>query len=309
VQRLKKVIVTTTINPPTESIRLYDAMPDWQLVVATDLKTPTDYALARGIVVTPAMQAAYDPELSELIGWNCIQRRNFAFLWAKDLGADVVAIVDDDNIPMPDWGSDLCVGGELETNFYDVGETPAFDSVGATNEKLLWHRGFPLQLVSGRDYSKRTRRTVSVAIQETFWNGAGDFDAICRLLFAPQCEFDPACFPIASNAMSPFSAASTFLRADLLADYFLFPHVGRMDDIWAAYYLQSLGHRPVFTRPTVFHERSPRDLTREMKLEYLGYEQTLTLVRDLLKDPASIERHLPPRAMRAFERYRSHFSR
>ena len=39
---VNKVIVTTTINPPTEAILKYDAMPGWDLVVMGDLKTPAD---------------------------------------------------------------------------------------------------------------------------------------------------------------------------------------------------------------------------------------------------------------------------
>jgi hypothetical protein len=45
---MRKIIVTTTINPPTEAILKFDAMEDWDLVVIGDLKTPKDYALKRG---------------------------------------------------------------------------------------------------------------------------------------------------------------------------------------------------------------------------------------------------------------------
>jgi len=44
---MKKVIVTTTINAPTEAIRRFDVMPDWHLIVIGDLKTPEDYVLAQ----------------------------------------------------------------------------------------------------------------------------------------------------------------------------------------------------------------------------------------------------------------------
>ena len=46
--------------------------------------------------------------------------------------ADVVAVVDDDNIPMPCWGENLLVGTEVEVNYYET-DLPAFDPVGATN--------------------------------------------------------------------------------------------------------------------------------------------------------------------------------
>ena len=101
---MRKVIVTTTINPPTEAIRLYDAMVDWQLIVIGDLKTPKDYRLDRGTYIDPAGQEKYDKALSDALGWNCIQRRNFALLVAHDMKADVVAVVDDDNIPLLGWG-------------------------------------------------------------------------------------------------------------------------------------------------------------------------------------------------------------
>ena len=87
---MKKVIVTTTINPPTEAIEKFQELKDWELVVAGDLKTPKDYKLRRGVYIPPLLQEQYDPKLSETIGWNCIQRRNFGLLWAKDMGADII---------------------------------------------------------------------------------------------------------------------------------------------------------------------------------------------------------------------------
>ena len=123
---MKKIIVTTTIYPPTEAIEKFQAMKDWELVVVGDLKTPSDYRLTRGIYVSPAEQEKYDPALSDAIGWNCIQRRNFGLLWARDLGADIVAVVDDDNIPLEGWGQDLLVGREVEVDYYET-DLPAFD--------------------------------------------------------------------------------------------------------------------------------------------------------------------------------------
>jgi hypothetical protein len=63
-------------------------------------------------------------------------------------------------------------------------------------------------------------------------------------MHAPECTFDPSCFPIASNKQGPFDSQNTFLRADLLRDYFMFPHVGRMDGIWPGYYSLGLSALP-----------------------------------------------------------------
>ena len=191
------IIVTTTINPPTEAIRRFDAMKDWKLIVIGDRKTPP-YKLERGIYVSPEEQEKYDPELSEAIGWNCIQRRNFGLLLAHDMKADVVATVDDDNIPEPGWGQNLLLGREVEVNHYET-ELPSFDPVGATNYPTIWHRGFPLQLLPKRDYSRKSRKRITPDVQADFWNGDPDIDAICRMVHRPECKFDPACFPIAST--------------------------------------------------------------------------------------------------------------
>lgn len=304
---MKKIIATTTINPPTEAIRRFQALPDWELVVAGDRKTPADYKLSRGTFLTTEMQERYDPDLSEAIGWNSIQRRNFAMLWAYDQGADVIAVVDDDNIPYEGWGRNLLVGQSVEANYYET-DLPAFDPIGATNHPHLWHRGYPLQLVPKRDYSKRSRKRVQVDVQADFWDGDPDIDAVCRMIHAPDCKFDPACFPIASNRLSPFNSQNTFISRAALKHYFLFPHVGRMDDIWGAYYAQVMGVRVLYTQASVRQDRNEHDLVVDMRKEYIGYENALSLVKDLAADPRRLFSYLPGRAIRAMELYARHFT-
>ena len=303
---MTQVIVTTTINPPTKAVKLFDSLPGWHLVVAGDLKTPEDYSLDSGTYLAPADQEKMDKQLSDLIGWNCLQRRNFALLAAHEMGAHTVAVVDDDNVPLEAWGTDLFVGAEVEANVYAT-DLPAFDPVGATNYPHLWHRGYPLQLLPRRDYSTRSREMVRADVQADFWNGDPDIDAICRMQFAPDCDFDDAAFPIAANVMSPFNSQNIFLDARWLEDYFLCPQVGRMDDIWASYYLQARGARLVFGKASVVQERNPHDLVRDMKAEYLGYENNLALVEALARDADALFSFIPQQATAAFERYRTHF--
>ena len=303
---MKKVIVTTTINPPTEAIKKFEAMADWELVVIGDLKTPKDYKLARGTYVTPEMQEKYDKELSDAIGWNCIQRRNFGLLWAHDMNAGIVAVVDDDNIPYANWGKDLSIGRETEVNYYET-DLPAFDPIGATNHKHLWHRGYPLQLLPKRDYSKKSKRKITPGVQADFWNGDPDIDAVCRMEHAPECDFDANCFPIASSKLSPFNSQNTFLDKKWLKDYFLFPHVGRMDDIWASYYIEAKGCMVVYSKASVYQARNVHDLVKDMKMEYPGYENNLKIVNELPSNPENILKYLPEKSQLAFSLYKKHF--
>ncbi len=305
---MKKIIVTTTIHPVTEAIRKFQEKKDWELIVIGDKKTPPDYKLQRGMYVSCEDQEKYDPKLSDAIVCNCIQRRNFGLLFAWDQGADVIALVDDDNIPYDHWGQSLTLDVETEVNHFETLDE-VFDPVGAVSNKKLWHRGFPLQLLSRRNYDSRSRRRITPHVQADFWNGDPDIDAICRMEHAPQCDFDITQFPLSSNKPAPFNSQNTFITREILKDYFLFPHIGRMDDIWAAFYVQSkTGASVLFQRPSVFQLRNDHDLTKDMKQEYLGYEHNLSLVRDLATDPERIRKYLPPRSLEAFEHYRRHFS-
>jgi hypothetical protein len=304
---MKKVIVTTTINPPTEAIERFDARTDWDLVVIGDLKTPKDYKLKRGLYVSPEEQEKFDKPLSDAIGWRCIQRRNFGLLWAAQMKPDIVAVIDDDNIPRLGWGENLMIDRPVEVNYYET-DLPAFDPVGATNHKEIWHRGYPLQLLPKRDYSRKSRKTVTPDVQADFWDGDPDIDAVCRMIYAPECKFDDKFFPMAGNKLSPFNSQNTFISGKWLKDYFLFPHVGRMDDIWAAYYVEALGAQVVYNKATVYQQRNVHDLVVDMKKEYCGYENNLKIVNELPGNPDTMLKYLPEQSVEAFKLYRRHFN-
>lgn len=317
---MKKIIVSTSINPPTEAIQAFDAMKDWTLIVVGDLKTPKDYKLERGHYLTPNDQALMDVPLSDCIGWNCIQRRNFGFIMAHRMGADIVATVDDDNVPLPGWGEDLLIGKDWVIPTYATTQ-PVFDPISVTNHRELWHRGFPLQLVGTRRNDPLIHdRYMRPDIQADFWNGEPDIDAVCRMIHAPQdCNFTKPGFAYASTQFGPFNSQNTFLSARVLKHYFMFPFVGRMDDIWPSYYVQALGYKVVWNKPSVFQKRLPitegsnpnaggGGVIANMRGEYLGYENNLEIVKRLHLDSESIWEYCPGRTRRAYELYRKHFN-
>ena len=104
---------------------------------------------------------------------------------------------------------------------------------------------------------------------------------------APECDFDPGALSHGGQQDRARSIRRTrSSAAACLRDYFLFPHVGRMDDIWAAYYLQAKGYRVVWNKASVYQQRNVHDLSRDMRQEYLGYENNLKLVQDLARTPS-----------------------
>jgi hypothetical protein len=305
-KNLNKFIVCTSINKPTLAIKKFDNMRDWNLIVVGDKKTPKNYKLKNGIYLSPNKQEKIDKKLSDLIGWNCIQRRNFGILYAWKNNADIVAVVDDDNIPYKNWGKKLLIDKKIKLDFYKT-SLEAFDPISVTNHKNLWHRGYPIQILEKRNNFKKMKNFLSPDIQADFWNGDPDIDAICRMEHHPNCNFKDKYFPFASNKISPFNSQNTFISKNVLPHYFLFPHIGRMDDIWASYYVLSKGFKVVYNKASVFQKRNTHDLTQDMLKEFIGYENNLKLIKSLKKNINNINSYLPKKSQLAFLRYQTHF--
>ncbi len=300
---MKKYIISTTINAPTKAIQKFDNLKDWNLIVSGDLKTPSSYKLKNGIYLSPKDQEKISKKLSDLIGWNCIQRRNFAMILAYKKGADIIATIDDDNIPLSNWNKNLIINKKVKLNKYSTQEE-VFDPISVTNYKHLWHRGFPLQILKNKNKNKKKKKINSYFdIQADFWNGDPDIDAICRMEHAPECKFKNSIFPFTSNKPSPFNSQNTFLKRRVIKHYFLYPHIGRMDDIWASYYVEAKGFKILYNKPSVYQQRNIHDLTKDMKKEYIGYENNLDLIRELKKNPNNIKNFLPEKSWAAFKLY------
>lgn len=301
---MKKVIVTTTIYPKSKAIEKFEELSDWEMIVIGDKKS-IPYRIKNGRFVTFEEQENFDSKLSDLIGPNCIQRRSFGFILAYLEGADIVASVDDDNIPNDDWG-EVFLKKPIEVRKIVPNNQLAFDPLSATNNKQYWHRGFPLNLLRNREYTE-TKTTVSFDIQANFWDGDPDIDAICRLEHGPYVKFDPKDFPFYSDRIGPFNSQNTMITRDVFKYWMMLPHVGRGDDILPSFYIQSLGFKVGYFKPTVTQERNPQNLMKNLKDEYDLYQNALPLIKDITKDPELFWNYLPERTAQAYKEYQKFF--
>ena len=305
---MNKIIVTTTINHPTKATKKFAAMTDWHLVIAGDLKTPhDDYKKLQNVTyLSPEDQEKISKEISDAIGWNSIRRRNLALIKAYQMGADIIATVDDDNIPLDNWGQELFVGEEVEVDFYTT-SLEVFDPLFVTEHKRLWHRGFPIQYVSKRDAILLGRKKITCLVQADLWNGDPDVDAICRITQMPEVEFK-SFTPFAAEKISPFNSQNTFLHRKVIPYYMVIPHIGRMDDIWGAYALQKdlrelYGSFIVYNKATVYHNRNEHDLTVDMEDEMIGYRKTLDFILNNYRNV------MPQKALDSYNLYKSIFNK
>lgn len=299
---MKKIIVTTTINPPTIALKKFMKLSDWHVIVVGDKKTPHDkYKKLNCTYLSPRDQENISKRLSDLTSWNSIQRRNFGFIEALNIGANIIATVDDDNIPLNGWGESILVGKVVEVDFYVTNQV-AFDPLSVTNNNDLWHRGFPIELIKNKNfYKKKIKKKIKCLVQADLWNGDPDIDAICRIAkFKPIRKFDKI-NSFSSNKIMPFNSQNTFLTAEALKDYMMIPHVGRMDDIWGAYYLQKLLNKPcvVFSEASVIQKRNVHNFAVDLKNEVFGYLDSLNVIKN------NIFNYLPKKSIMALKLYRN----
>jgi hypothetical protein len=301
---MKKFIVTTTIQPPTLASVRFSEMKDWTFIIVGDQKTPhKEYDGGNWIYLHPDYQQKTYPELSDAIGWHCIMRRNIGFVEAWRMGADVVASIDDDNIPYSDWGKNLWVGKSIDARVYDVPEPClAFDPLSVTNHPEVWHRGYPVDTIH---YSRtpvfQGIKKQKVLIQADLWDGDPDVDAICRMIYQPTFAQLIAPYGYTSDKYIPFNSQNTFFAREVLPYYMVLPHVGRMDDIWGGYIAQYLlNTRPVFFPPTTYQQRNAQSIRKNLQDEVFGYLNTTIFLENL----NNFELLLPDNARAAYNIYR-----
>lgn len=307
---MKKFIVTTTINKPTEATLKFVEIAkrdNWTFVVAGDTKTPhEEYQKLDLVYLHPDKQDELYPELSKIIGWKTIQRRNIAFVYAYKNGADIIATVDDDNIPYDNWGTDLYVGKEIEVDYYENTAFPVFDPLSVTNQSDLWHRGYPIEVLQTKNsVLYKGKKKITPLVQADLWDGDPDIDAMCRLSFKPMVKFDTA-KPFASSQISPFNSQNTFIHRDAIKHYAVWTFVGRMDDIWGGYYLQSVigSDKLIYNRASVYQDRNVQDLIRNLENEVIGYRNTY----NFCQNPSLDAPYVPDETKKFFQIYTKQFN-
>jgi hypothetical protein len=313
----KNFIVTTTINEPTEATlkfcELIKTLPsDWTFVIVGDTKTPHESYRKleeknhRLIYLDPDEQNIIFPELSNIIGWKTIQRRNIGFVYAYACGADIIATIDDDNIPYDNWGQDIKVGQYVTYDAYRSKRSDFFDPLSITEDNHVWHRGYPIQHLQTRhDVEYLGKYKKKCLVQANLWDGDPDIDAMARLTHKPCVRYNDITAPYGSEQVAPFNSQNTFLHREVLPFYAVLPFVGRMDDIWGGYILQH--HFPnsvVYDVATVYQDRNVQDLVTNLENEVIGYRHTL----DFIESDGDYHQFLPTETLRFWKCYQEQFT-
>ena len=278
-------IVSTSINSEPS------AYADWakigRLIVAGDLNTP--HILERFIwdlgtqhtYLTPTQQERW--ESSEVIGWNCIQRRNIAILEAIRTGADYIITVDDDNIPLNDIHHII---DAFEDNRMSTLFTSPLGWYDPCQHLIppVWHRGFPYTYrhpLNEAKISTFDKIDMPVGVVASTWLGEPDVGAIDRManplqVYGSDVILRYSDIALAPGTWAPFNSQATAWDAKYASLMMCWPGVGRFDDIFASFIarrvLDELGVVVKYTHPLVHQDRNDHNVLTDLKNEMFGYE-------------------------------------
>ena len=312
-------LITTTVHVP-EALHGYalDARRHGRAVkiyVAGDLRTDAAAAECCAAVsrrtgveceyMSPRAQDRFLspwPELREHLPWNCVQRRNVAVLKAARDGADAVVTIDDDNfLADTDYFAQAETLGTGAASPASAQTLPAYGRPGewfnvcrfltTANNYQFVPRGYGMAARTSLEDGARplagTPLTLPVAVVAGFWLGDPDLDASTRLAHPVEVTGYRLGhnFFLAPGARSPFNSQNTMLAREVLPAFFLSPHVGRYDDIFASLLVKRiadhLGWGVSFGRPLVRQRRHPHDLLRDFDLERFGMRHVDALAEEL----------------------------
>jgi hypothetical protein len=141
---MKKYIVITSINDPTDAVISFSKKMNYELVVAGDINTPIDWYCENAIYLSIEEQNKIGKYLNKTLPNNHYCRKMIGYLYSIANGADYIIDTDDDNIPNDDWGYPDNIGSYSVLN-----EEMGFINIYQLyTDKKIWPRGLPLSLVN-----------------------------------------------------------------------------------------------------------------------------------------------------------------
>ena len=275
----KKFIIITSIFPPTDSVRKFAEVDDWQLVVVGDKKTPINWQYNGVIYLGPEDQENLDFEITKLLPWNHYCRKMVGYLYAIKQGAEIIFDTDDDNEPKPSWPS-MPESNNLETlsgeSFVNVYEH--------FTREFVWPRGYPLQRVLSKSGVVSSKTETNVGVWQFLADEDPDVDAIYRLTNNKPIYFDDnEPVVLAEKTVCPFNSQNTAFKKGLFPLLYLPAFVTfRFTDILRGLVAQPVlwknGYQLGFGPATVIQKRNPHDYMRDFESEipvYLNAERVI----------------------------------
>jgi hypothetical protein len=296
---MRKYIVITTINEPSDAVVAYSKMNDHQLIVIGDNKTPKRWTCKNVEYVSVSKQKKLDFELINILPYNHYSRKMIGYLIAIKAGAQFIIDTDDDNIPKEKW-----TFPEFTSSYEFLPNNMGFINIYQLfTKKKIWPRGLPLNYINDQcDLENVIRnRICKVGIWQGLADEDPDVDAIYRLTNDSLTFFDERePVVLGEGTISPFNTQNTIIRKELFPLLYLPTYVSfRFTDIMRGIIAQPImwlyGYQLGFIKATVIQKRNAHDLMKDFISEIPMYQQTEKVYDIVLKSISyntSIENNL-----------------
>ena len=303
---MKTTVVTTTIHNPTflkdyAKNAKYFGHKEVAYIVVGDMKTPpeaeeTCASIDNCLYMSPDAQMNYlrrFPELEKHLTWNSIARRNIGHVMAYENGADVIVMLDDDNLATShDWVTQHGIvgqAGKCQSIASRSGWANVCDVLEEKNGVRFYPRGYPPAQRWNDGELTRQGDDVFPVVNAGLWINDPDIDALTRLerrlITTGFKEYFYQKFALYPGTWSPWNCQNTAIARQALPSYFLSPYTGRHLDIWASYIttmcVEAMGHHITFGVPLAYHDRSPHNLYKDLEQELPWIQATDEFVRVL----------------------------
>lgn len=293
---LRIALITTTVHVP-RVLAVYRALrADVHIVVTGDEKTPPEArafveSLGDAVYLGKEDQARLGYACSSHLGWSTIGRRNIAALEAMKTRPDVLVTIDDDNLPVaPSYFDDVEAHFSRPARGLLVDSPAGFWNAGELLSPAVHHRGFPHDRRRSDHAGRMSGASgAKVGIGVGLWAGDPDIDAVDRITSGPTVRHWSGLLDggvvLAQGCYAPFNSQNTSFLFELAPLMWVWPGVGRYDDIWASYaaerVLRGTPYHVRFGRPLVWQERNAQSLWKNLRDELLGMEHTSALTSAL----------------------------
>ena len=297
----KSSIVITSIFAPTEAVTKFAALPDYQLVVAGDKKSPADWSAPNVTYLSVADQEAAGFGMSAKLPFNHYGRKMIGYLHAIREGAKVIIDTDDDNIPYDGWRFPA-TDGTFATSPANKGFVNIYKNFTPHH---IWPRGYPLDLILDPGHNLQeaelTQETAKIGIWQGLADSDPDVDAIYRLVDNTEIFFDKRPpIVLAEGTLCPFNSQNTAIRQELFPLLYLPAYVTfRFTDILRGLVAQPIlwahGYRLGFTEATVIQVRNPHDYMKDFESEipcYLHPNRVISAVSAAISKDNTVSENL-----------------
>ena len=264
------IIAGNGISPHAEIVKYLDALTERTGVDTTYLH--------------PDDERCTGTAINEFLPPNHHNRRNFALLEAMRRRPDVLVTIDDDNYP---YRADWLRGVKTLLDPYQRSHRPVIESetgwwnAGQLCHPKVIHRGFPVSRWTEKAQVELINAPTvdpEIGVVASLWYGDPDINAAERMLLNPEVTNITGSVVLAKGTWCPFDSQSTSVLGMLADMMFMWPGVGRYDDIWSSYVMRAAmdvaGFAVTYGSPAVSQARNPHDLVKDLREEAHGYEFT-----------------------------------